>query len=133
MTNARARFALLCVLAFAALAAAVPAQADAWTSYYDCYMKPSGLWCDGRANGSFDGLADYDYNEGWYPGAWDGTVTACQRLYKPSTGTEMSGATCALNYTAKYYGVITCTCWEANVKQISGGNHSINGMADTDW
>jgi hypothetical protein len=133
MKNARARLALLSVLAFSAIAAAVPAAADAYVSYYDCYLKPSNVWCDGRANGSFDQIDDYDYNEGWYPGTWDGTVTACQRLYKTSDGSVLGGSNCAANYTAYDYGTVTCVCYEANVKQISGGDHSIHGMADSEY
>ena len=133
MTNARARLALLCVLAFVAMTAALPAGADAYVSYYDCYLKPSNVWCDARANGSFDQIDDYDYNEGWYPGTWDNTVQACQRLYKPSDGSTMGGSGCAYNYTSTDYGTVTCVCWEANVKQISGGDHSIHGMADSEY
>jgi hypothetical protein len=132
MTNARARLALLCALACLVTGAAVPAQANAVVSYYNCVMKPSNVWCDGRANGSFDAIDDYDYNEGWYPGAWDGSVTACQRLYDPPTGTTLGGSSCAANFSATDYGTITAN-WEANVKQISGGNHSINGAANTNY
>lgn len=133
MTNARVGLALLSMLAFCAIGAMAAAPAQAYTSYYNCVLKPSNVWCDGRANGSYDGLNSWDYNEGWYPGTWDGTVTACQRLYKPSDGTVLTGSSCGLNYTSHDYGTITCSCWEANVKQISGGNHSINGMADSDF
>jgi hypothetical protein len=133
MTNARARLALLCVLAFVAMTAAIPAGADAYVSYYDCYMKASNSWCDGKANGSFDQIDDYDYNEGWYPGPWDNTVQACQRLLRTTDGVTMGGTSCQFNYTSNYYGALTCVCYEANAKQISGGNHSINGMADSNF
>jgi len=133
MTNARARLALLGVLILSALGATAPARADATVSYYYCVLKPSNLWCDGRANGSFDAVDDYDYNEGWYPGTWDGTVTACQRLYNVNNGSTAWGSSCDANFTSHYYGAVTCVCWEANVKQISGGNHSIHGAADTNF
>jgi len=133
MTNARARLALLGVLVFSIIGASAPAQADALVGYYNCVMKPSNVWCDGQANGSYDGIDDWDYNEGWYPGAWDGTVTACQRLYRPSDGVTALSSSCDVNYTSTDYGNVTCACWEANVKQISGGDHSINGAADTDF
>jgi len=132
MTNARARFALLCVLAFSVAGAAGATPATAFITYYDCTLKPSNVWCDGRANSSFDAVDDYDYAEGWYPGPWDGTVTACQRLYRVSDGAVLSGSSCAANFTSNDYPTQT-TNWEANVKQISGGDHSIHGMADTNY
>jgi hypothetical protein len=101
----------------------------AYESYYNCELKPSGQWCDGRANGSYDGLNSWDYNEAWYPGTWNGTVTACQRLYKPSDGTTLTGNSCQANWTAYDYGAVTCSCYEAEAKQISGGAHSIWGYA----
>lgn len=131
--RAKARLALFAVLAVGVLGAVVPASASAFAGYYNCVLKPSNQWCDGRANLSFDGLHSWDYNEGWYPGAWDGSVTACQRLYKLSTGTQLAGSSCGANYTNNYYGNQTCVCLEAEVKQISGGPHSINGYADADF
>ncbi len=133
MTNARARLALLGVLAFCALGAAAATPAGAFVGYYNCVSKPSNQWCDGRANGTYDGQHSWDYNEGWYPGTWNNTVTACQRVYRPSNGTQLSGASCSYNYTATDYGNQTCICFDAEVKQISAGNHSINGMADADY
>jgi hypothetical protein len=129
----KARTALLFALAACSLAAAVPAQADAFVGYYNCVLKPSNQWCDGRANSTYDGEHSWDYNEGWYPGAWDGSVTACQRIWNPDTSYQYPGSSCDANYTSNYYGVITCVCYDAEVKQISGGNHSINGMADADF
>jgi hypothetical protein len=111
------------------MASATPASA--FTSYYNCVLKPSNSWCDGQANGSYDGQYSYDYNEGWYPGTWDGSVTACQMLLITSSGTQLGGASCAANYTSNDYGTNNTTV-EANVKQISGGDHSINGMAVAD-
>jgi hypothetical protein len=106
----------------------VPSVATADESYYYCSLKPSNLWCDGRANGTFDGLNDWDFQEAWYPGAWDNTVTACQRIWRPSTGYVL-GDSCGLNYTSEIYGDQWCTCFEANAKQISGGPHTIWGHA----
>lgn len=108
---------------------AVPATSSALEGYYNCVLKPSNQWCDGQANGSYDGLHSWDFNEGWYPGLWNGTVTACQRLYKPSDGTTLAGNSCSANWTWNSYGTQTCICLRAEVKQISGGNHSINGRA----
>ena len=131
MKNARARLALLGVLAFCACGAASAAPASAFTSYYNCVLKPTYTWCDGQANGSYDGQATYDYNEAWYPGTWDGTVTACQVLVHTPTNNTLVGASCAGNWTATDYGA-NYTMVEADVLQISGGNHSINGMAIAD-
>jgi hypothetical protein len=133
MTRMRVRLTLLATFVVAGGATAVPAPAGAFVSYYDCYLKPSGQWCDGRANGTYDGTHSWDYNKGSYPGAWDGTVTACQRLYRPSNGTTLSGDSCGLNVSSNYYGNITCVCYDAEVRQYSGGPHSIDGYADADW
>jgi hypothetical protein len=128
----RARLALLGVIAAGmAAGAVVPSQASAAISYYNCVLKPSNQWCDGRANGSYDGQNSWDYNEGWYPGAWDNTVTACQRVWKPSSGGVLAGSSCAFNRTWHDYGNVQCACYDAEVKQISGGPHSINGYADS--
>jgi hypothetical protein len=130
MTNARARLALFALLVAVALSTLAPASAGAFVSEYNCVLKPVGEWCDGRANGSYDGEHSWDYNQGWYPGAWDGTVTACQRVWKPSTGGVLSGSSCAANITSHYYGNVQCVCYDAEVRQYSGGPHSINGYAD---
>lgn len=132
MTYAKARFALLAVLALGAVGALVPAQASAVVSYYDCVLKPVGDWCDGRANGSFDGLNSWDYNYGWYPGAWDGSVVICQQVYKPATGLPLAGGSCHENYADADYGNVQCVCYEAEVRQYSGGPHSVNGFADSE-
>jgi hypothetical protein len=128
MKNARARLALLGVLALSALGAASASPAEALDSYYNCVLKPSNSWCDGQANGSYDGQYSYDYNEAWYPGAWDGTVTACQRLIRTSDSFVLTGSSCAANTSYSNYTGNTITV-EANIKQISGGDHSINGHA----
>ena len=131
----RQKTAFAAILAFACLTAASavdPSAANAYESYYYCELKPSNEWCDGRANGSYDGLNSWDWHEAWYPGTWDGTVTACQRVHKPSDGTIL-GSSCKANYISNYYGVITCVCYEADAKQISGGPHSIWGHADSDY
>ena len=108
-----------------------PSPAQALISYYNCVLKPSNQWCDGRANGSFDALHSWDWNEGWYPGTWDGTVIACQRVWRPSDGTELAQS-CAPDWTAASYGNQACACLEAEVKQVSAGPHSIQGYADTE-
>jgi hypothetical protein len=130
MTHISKRGQGLAVAAVMAVVVAfcLPASADAFESYYYCSLKPSGQWCDGRANGTYDGLNSWDVQEAWYPGTWDNTVTACERIYKPSTGSVLGGS-CSLNYVSYYYGEISCTCWEANAKQISGGPHTIWGHA----
>jgi hypothetical protein len=131
--RAKARFALAAVLAVSAIGAVAPSQANALISYYGCSLKPVGQWCDGRANGSYDGLHSWDYNEAWYPGTWDNTVTACQRVWRPSTGVVLIGWSCSLNSTAAYYGAQTCVCLEANAAQYSGGPHTIYGEANPDF
>jgi hypothetical protein len=109
----------------------LPSEAGALDGYYNCELKPSNVWCDGQANGTYDGIHSWDFNESWYPGAWDGTVTACQQLYRPSNGTSLTGG-CSANWSATDYGTNTCICYEAEAKQISGGSHSINGHAIAD-
>lgn len=128
INHARARLALLGVLAFCTLGAVGAAPAGALTSYYNCVLKPSNTLCDGQANGSYDGQYSYDFNEAWYPGTWNGTVIACQVLIRTSDGYNLPGSSCLENATWFDYGVNTITV-EANIKQISGGNHSINGRA----
>ena len=130
--RAKARLALFAVLAVGVLGAVVPASASAFAGYYNCVLKPSNQWCDGRANLSFDGLHSWDYNEGWYPGLWPSGITVCQRVYRPSTGGTL-GSSCGSDATAVYYGNVTCICYEAHVKQISGGPHSVNGEADASF
>lgn len=131
--RARARLALFAVLVACALGGGAPTEATAFVGYYSCLLKPVGQWCDGRANGTYDGLHSWDYNEGWYPGPWDNTVTACQRVWRPSTGGVLAGSSCGLNATATYYGNVQCVCYEANVRQYSGGPHSIFGEADASF
>jgi hypothetical protein len=129
----KARSALLAALVVGALSALAPSSASAYVGTYNCVLKPVGQWCDGRANGTYDGQHSWDYNEGWYPGAWDGTVTACERVWKPSTGGVLAGGGCSLNWTSTYYGNVVCVCYDAEVRQYSGGPHSINGYADADY
>ncbi|NLT07006.1 MAG: hypothetical protein GXY03_11945 [Solirubrobacterales bacterium] len=114
-----------------ALALAVPSSASAAISYYNCVAKPSGQWCDGRANGSFDGLDSWDYNEGWNPGG--GSFNVCQQVYRPATGNSLAGSNCGTNFTSYYYGAVSCVCYEAEVKQTSGSAQNINGYADSDF
>lgn len=131
MTHARARLALLALSAAGVLGVFVPAQASAFTSYYNCVNKPSHQWCDGRANGSYDGQHSWDYNEAWNPGG--GSFTVCQGVYKPSTGNWLDYPTCFTNWISRYYGDVTCTCYDAEVQQQSGSPKSINGFADASW
>jgi len=126
------RAALLAALAAAVIAAA-PSSASAFDGYFNCVLKPSGQWCDGQANGTYDGLHSWDYTEGWYPGTWDNTVTACEHVIYTSGAELGSGGLCGLNWVSHYYGNITCVCLEAEARQYSGGPHSINGYADADY
>ena len=130
MTHARARLALLALVACTAVGILVPTQASALSSYYNCVNKPSHQWCDGRANGSFDGLHSWDYNEAWNPGG--GSFRVCEGLYWPATGTFI-GSLCGGNYVGHYYGTQTCACLEANIHHQAGTSKSINGYANTDW
>lgn len=128
-----ARLLLAAATAACAVAALAPAHADAqYLSFYNCVSKPVGLWCDGRANGSFDGLHSWDSNIGYYDGTWDSTVIMCQHVRKPSDGSELTGASCGYNWTSTVYGDITCACYEAEVRQYSDGNRNISGEADAD-
>lgn len=130
----RARLALLVVLATAATGTTMPSNANAVVSYYNCVLKPVGQWCDGRANGSYDGLNSWDYSEAAYPGAWNNTVTACEHVWRPATGNELGGGGwCAYNWIGHDYGDVQCVCYEAESRQYSGGPHSINGLADSSF
>jgi hypothetical protein len=131
MTHARARLALLALVAATTVGVLVPAQASALSSYYNCVNKPAFQWCDGRANGSFDGQHSWDYNEAWNPGG--GSFTVCEGIYKPSTGTWIATSLCGGNFVGHYYGAQTCACLEANIHHQAGSSKSINGFADTDW
>jgi hypothetical protein len=128
MTTARARVVLFALLAVGALGYLAPASAGAFVSYYNCTAKPSGQWCDGRANLSFDGLHSWDYNQGW-----GGAFQVCQRVWKPSTGGVLAGSNCGTGYAAFYYGAVQCACYEAEVLQNSGAAQNINGFADADF
>jgi len=127
MTHTRARLAVLALLVVGAASMVAPAQASAFVSYYNCVNKPNLEWCDGRANGSFDGLHSWDYNSASAPG---GSYIVCQGVYKPSTGTWLTGHGCGQDWTSHVYGDVQCTCYEAQVAQASGGTQSVNGFAD---
>lgn len=131
MSHARARLVLLALVVVGAVGMLAPTQASALSSNYNCVNKPSGQWCDGRANGTYDGQHSWDYNEGWNPGG--GSFTVCQGVYKPSTGGWLAGDSCGNNWTSHYYGNVTCACYDAEVRQLSGSPKSINGFADSDW
>jgi hypothetical protein len=131
MGFARARRALTVLLAFGAISVVAPSQASAFISYYNCVNKPHNQWCDGRANGSYDGEHSWDYNEGWNPGG--GSFTVCQRVWKPSSGGVLGGSSCSTNYAWAYYGDVQCVCYDAEVLQTSGSPKSINGFADAAW
>jgi hypothetical protein len=127
MTHVRARFALLALVGVGLFGAFIPAQANALVSYYNCVNKPSNQWCDGRGNGSFDGLHTWKYNQASNPGP--GSSTVCQALYRPSDGAWFGG-TCFTNFISDYYSS-SCACLEANALQASGSPKSVNGFADT--
>ena len=131
MTHFRVRSALAALIAAGAVGIVVPAQASAFVSYYDCVNKASGSWCDGRANGSYDGQHSWDYNQGWNPGG--GSYQVCQRVYHPASGTSLTGEGCGLNWTAHVYGNVQCVCYDAEVRQFSGSAVSVNGFADAAW
>lgn len=132
MTHARARAVLLAVVAAAVMGIAVPAQADAAVSYFSCVNKPSDLWCDGRANGTYDGQDDWNVVEGWHMD-YGQNYGVCQRLYKPSTGGVLSGDGCAVDFVHHYYGQVQCACYDAEIAQTSGGQRTIYGFADSTW
>ncbi len=132
MKHARARLATLALAAMCVAGVAVPSQASAVTSFFNCVSKPSGQWCDGRANGSYDGENSWDYVEGWFSSG--GSYEICQRVYKPSTGNWLIGDSCAAaGWVSHYYGDVQCVCYDAEVLQNSGTNRSISGYADSAW
>lgn len=130
MTHAKARLAVLALFAVSAVGIVVPTQASAFVSYYNCVNKPSHDWCDGQANGTYDGQHSWDYNSGTNPGG--GSFYVCQGVYHPSSGTWLTGHGCGLNWTTHVYGNIQCACYDAKVAQTSGSAQSINGFADAD-
>jgi hypothetical protein len=123
------RLLLALVLAGTAMMLSASSAAAVFDGYFNCTLQPVGAWCTGQANGTYDGLHSWDFHEGWYPGPWDNSVTACQRLYKPSTSSTLTGSSCTPNYASNVYGTQTCICLRAEVRQYSGGLHSINGHA----
>jgi hypothetical protein len=131
MTHARARFALLAAVGVGAASALAPASAGAFASYYNCVNKASGQWCDGRANGSYDGQHSWDWNQATHPYGWP--VDVCQRLINPSTGYVPAGTGCAEDYAHNYYGDVTCVCYDAEVRHLGSGPASVNGFADASW
>ncbi len=132
MKHARARLAMLALAAICVAGVVAPSQASAAYSYFNCISKPSGQWCDGRANGSYDGQNSWDYVEGWFASG-GGSLEICQRVYKPSTGNWLAGDSCSLGWVSHYYGNVQCVCYDAEVRQLSGSNQSINGYADSAW
>ena len=130
MTQARARFALLVLTAVCAGAMLAPAQASAAYSFFSCTSQTSGVWCDGRGNGSYDGENSWDYVEVW---PTSGSFQVCQRVYKPSTGTWLTGDGCWQDWESHYYGDVQCVCYDAQIRQTSGSAQSISGYADSAW
>jgi hypothetical protein len=127
MTHASVRSLLLSVvIAVAWMAMAGPASATV-ISYYDCVNKPEWVWCDGRANSSFDGLHSWDYNKASDPA--QAGVIVCQGLYKPSTDTWVDGHSCAQNNAMFPYPLQSCACLEANILQQGPGPRSVVGFA----
>lgn len=130
MSNWRARLAVLALLALGA-GMLIPAQASAFTSWYNCINKPSDTWCDGRANGTYDGQHSWDYNSASNPSGIPFYV--CQRVYKPSSGNWLTGNSCGVDYIAHVYGNVTCICYDAEASQLSGSGRDIYGFADADY
>jgi hypothetical protein len=125
--KAKARLALLVVLAAGVLGALVPTSASAFVSYYSCVNKPAQQWCDGRANGSFDGMHSWDFNQGW---VIIGGSTVCQQVWKPSSADYLNGSSCGWGAASHYYGNVQCVCYEAEVKHTSALPQNLNGFAD---
>jgi len=120
--------AMACACALSLLSST---PAAAFGSYYNCVNKPPDLWCDGKANGSYDGLNSWDFNEAWNPGA--GTFAVCERVWRPATGGVLGTPGCGNNWIAHYYGDVQCNCYEANVEHWASTNRNINGYADSDF
>jgi hypothetical protein len=129
--HARVRLALLALLVLGCGAIA-PSQASAFMSFYDCVNKPGNQWCDGRANGSYDGENSWDYNEAWN-NTGGGLFEVCQRVYKPSTGVYLVGASCGDNSTGNLYGDVQCVCYDAEIRHTDTTPRSIAGFADSAW
>jgi hypothetical protein len=129
MTHARARIALLAIVVVGAAAAVVPSQASALVSFYNCVNKPPSLWCDGKANGTYDGQHSWDYNEVW---SAVGSVNVCQGIYKPSSGNWLYGHSCAMDWDHFDYGNVQCACYEAEIAHTNGNPQTIYGFADTE-
>jgi hypothetical protein len=121
---------MLALIVVGVIGAVVPTQASALVSYFNCVNKPNLEWCDGKANGTYDGSHSWDYIQGWHPGG--GTFYVCQGLYRPSTGAWLPGHSCDIDIVTFDYGNVTCACYDAKVAQTSGSAQSINGFADTE-
>lgn len=131
MTHTKVRLTVLALIAVGAVGIVAPTQANAFVSWYNCVDKPSLEWCDGQANGSYDGQHSWDYNSAANPGG--GSFYVCQGIYHPSSGTWLAGHGCATNNAQNYYGDVQCACYIAKVAQTSGSPQSINGFADAEW
>jgi hypothetical protein len=130
MTHVRARLAALAILASVAATAAAPAFAEAAVTNFSCTNKPPGLWCDGRANGSFDSVSNWQY--AWAADPDGAGLIVCEGLFNTSSGSFLPTPSCAANWTSQTYANQTCGCIEANVLHWSTvGNEAINGFADT--
>jgi hypothetical protein len=132
MTHARARLALLALGFACAVAITIPAQASAVLSFYNCVSQTAYVWCDGRANSTYDGENSWDWNEVWDPDPV-GTLRVCQRVFKPSTGVFLAGDSCANDSSANDYGNVTCVCYDAQITHEGAGLRAVNGFADSAW
>jgi hypothetical protein len=130
MTRARAWRALLALIIVSAVGITVPTQASALVSFFSCSNKPNLEWCDGKANGTYDGQHSWDYIQGWH--AAGGSFFVCQGIYRPATGGWLPGHSCDVDVVIFNYGNITCACYEAKVAQTSGSAQTLYGYADTE-
>jgi hypothetical protein len=131
MKKGRARAMLCAALGLCLLGVVLPSGATALISNYNCPSKPNSQWCDGRANGSFDGLHSWNYNRGNFNNG--GVTQICVHIWKPSTGGEL-GAECAFNdHVWQFEGNVQCACYEAEVIHFNfGGPLNLFGYADTE-
>jgi len=129
MTDGKALPALFAVLALGMISALAPGEAYALISNeYYCPNKASHQWCDGRASNTYGGIHSWDWNEVEYTGS--GSVYVCERIWRPSTGQVLGGVPgCGWNWTGKYYGVVTCVCYEAEGMQTSGVPRTFTGFS----
>lgn len=129
MTSGRARVALCAALVACAAGAVAPSQASALFSNYSCAAKAPAQWCDGRANGSFDGLHSWNYNRGYLASGW---TTLCEHIWQPANGFEYPNGCAIGNSVSHYYGDVGCACYEAEVKHYYTSALNIYGQADTE-